>query len=254
MSEDTSIVAISNVHAYLDKDGTAWINAEDVARGLGFVKTEEKFSTTCGRNEKYESVRWARVNQYLSEFGYPKTVGSNDYIPENMFYRLAMKANNEAAINFQAKIADEVLPAIRKTGAYSVRTLSPQDQLFKFMDKLGSVNDPGAQLALIDMFRATIPNTQPNLADPDTITVGNLFQQYIVPVKEIKVIPVGDGVKRHSVTALYNYILKNFHDSIVSFCNYQTGVGRDKALILRNGIEEIIQALIADNLDPNARL
>ena len=244
MSEDTSIVAIGNVHVYLDKDGTAWLNAEDVARGLGFVESKD------GK----EYVRWRTINGYLKDFGFSQEVAKENYIPENMFYRLAMKANNSVAEKFQAKVADEILPTIRKTGTYSVRTLSPQDQLFKFMDKLGPVNDPGAQLALIDMFRATIQNTQPNLVDPDTITVGDLFQQYIVPVKEIKVIPVGDGVKRHSVTALYNYILKNFHDSIVSFCNYQTGVGRNKALILRNEIEEITQALIADNLDPNARL
>lgn len=41
-----------------------------------------------------------------------------DYIPENIFYRLAMKAKNETAERFQALIADEVVPAIRKTGGY----------------------------------------------------------------------------------------------------------------------------------------
>ena len=40
MSKDTSIVTVSNVHAYLDTDGTAWLNAEDVARGLGFTQTK----------------------------------------------------------------------------------------------------------------------------------------------------------------------------------------------------------------------
>lgn len=42
------------------------------------------------------------------------------YIPENIFYRLAMKAKNETAEKFQAKVADEILPAIRKTGTYSL--------------------------------------------------------------------------------------------------------------------------------------
>ena len=41
-----------------------------------------------------------------------------EFIPENIFYRLAMKAKNEVAEKFQAKVADEILPAIRKTGAY----------------------------------------------------------------------------------------------------------------------------------------
>lgn len=55
-----------------------------------------------------------RVNKYLSEFGFHTnaengvlTCGYDDFIPENIFYRLAMKAKNETAEKFQAKVADE---------------------------------------------------------------------------------------------------------------------------------------------------
>lgn len=41
------------------------------------------------------------------------------YIPENVFYRLAMKARSETAERFQALIADEIIPSIRKTGSYT---------------------------------------------------------------------------------------------------------------------------------------
>ena len=102
------IMTIQNVRVYLDANNVAWINAEDVARGLGFVQTKNGI----------EYVRWERVNQYLTEFGFP-TCGENDFIPENMFYRLAMKASNAAAQAFQAKIADEILPTIRKHGVYA---------------------------------------------------------------------------------------------------------------------------------------
>lgn len=44
----------------------------------------------------------------------------DDYIPENIFYRLAMKAKNETAEKFQALVADEIIPSIRKTGSYSI--------------------------------------------------------------------------------------------------------------------------------------
>ena len=111
------VMTIQNVRAYLDEQGTVFLNAEDVARGLGFFKTEEKFSTTSGR-KTYTTIRWERVNGYLKEFGYKTAVGKNDFIPENMVYRLAMKANNETAQIFQSKVADEILPAIRKHGAY----------------------------------------------------------------------------------------------------------------------------------------
>ncbi|EJP28308.1 hypothetical protein HMPREF1147_1699 [Selenomonas sp. FOBRC9] len=54
--------------------GHAWLNAEDVARGWGFVKTEVKDGKT------YESIRWARVNAYLEEFRFRPQVGENDFL------------------------------------------------------------------------------------------------------------------------------------------------------------------------------
>lgn len=107
------ILSINNVHGYMDKEtGTAYLNSGDVARGFGFTKTETK------NGVKYESVRWARVNEYLSSFGFRPNVGEDDFLPENMVYRLGFKASNEAAQKFQAVLADEVLPAIRRHGAY----------------------------------------------------------------------------------------------------------------------------------------
>jgi len=67
-------------------------------------------------------VRWETIHSNLKELGFPNKLGKEDYIPENVFYRLAMKAKNETAEKFQALIADEVIPAIRKHGGY----LTPQ--------------------------------------------------------------------------------------------------------------------------------
>lgn len=101
------IINISGVDCY-EKDGTAYLNLEAVARGLGF--TQQKNGV--------EYVRWETVKAYLTELGFSQQVGKEDFIPENIFYRLAMKAKNEAAEAFQAKIADEVIPSIRRHGAY----------------------------------------------------------------------------------------------------------------------------------------
>lgn len=108
------ILSINNVHGYLDKEtGIAFLNAEDVARGFGFTQIAKSGNVV---------VRWERVNRYLCEFGFIPTCGdgvkAGDYIPENMVYRLGFKANNEVAQRFQAVLADEVLPSIRKHGAY----------------------------------------------------------------------------------------------------------------------------------------
>lgn len=103
------ILNINNVHGYLDKEtGTAYLNAEDVARGFGFVESKSGV----------EYVKWRRVNAYLHEFGFSPDVAKDDFLPENMVYRLGFKASNEVAQKFQAVLADEVLPAIRKTGGY----------------------------------------------------------------------------------------------------------------------------------------
>lgn len=86
------ILNISNVHGYMDKQtGTAYLNAEDVARGLGF--------TTVAKSGN-EVVRWARVNTYLDEFGFSQHVGKDDFLPENIVYRLGFKASNEVAQKF----------------------------------------------------------------------------------------------------------------------------------------------------------
>ena len=68
--------------------------------------------------ERWESVRWARVNEHLAEFEFPP-VDKDSFIPESEFYLLAMKAKNEKAKQFQWKVASKILPSIRKYGFYS---------------------------------------------------------------------------------------------------------------------------------------
>lgn len=101
------IMNISGIECF-EKNGVAYLKLETVARGLGFTQIAKSGN---------EVVRWERVHKYLEELSVP-TCGDDGFIPENIFYRLAMKAKNEAAETFQAKIADEVIPSIRKHGAY----------------------------------------------------------------------------------------------------------------------------------------
>lgn len=107
---DNQILNINGIDCY-EKDGVAYLKLETVARGLGFTEI-------AGSGN--ECIRWRTVKKYLSELGIATSCDGNlpDYIPENIFYRLAMKAKNEAAEKFQAKVADEVIPSIRKHGAY----------------------------------------------------------------------------------------------------------------------------------------
>lgn len=119
--ETTSIINIHGVDCY-EKDGIVYLRLETVARGLGFTQTQVK------NGKEYVSVRWETVFRYLEEIGFPNKLGKDDFIPENIFYRLAMKAKNETAERFQAKIADEVIPTIRRTGSYSARPMTLAEQ------------------------------------------------------------------------------------------------------------------------------
>ena len=129
MSENkNNLVCISGVRGY-EEDGVAYLHIEDASRGLGFERTQTKDGV------EYTSIRWATVEGYLTEFGFHQQVGENGkphdyYIPENIFYRLCMKAKNEVAEKFQAKVADEIIPSIRKTGSYGMSKISRKDQLF----------------------------------------------------------------------------------------------------------------------------
>jgi phage antirepressor YoqD-like protein len=121
----SNLSTIKNTRCFIDDNGTAQLNLEDVARGLGFTEI-------AGSGN--ETVRWRTIKGYLEGFGFIATscdtyspqVGKETFIPENIFYRLAMKAKNETAEKFQAIVADEILPAIRKTGTYSASPQIPQ--------------------------------------------------------------------------------------------------------------------------------
>lgn len=101
-----NLITIQNVRGYIGKNGIAFLNLEDVARGLGFTQVKN--------NKEY--IRWETLEKYLSEFS--QQVGKNEFIPENVFYKLCMKANNEVARKFQDLVCDEILPSIRKDGGY----------------------------------------------------------------------------------------------------------------------------------------
>ncbi|MDY4166111.1 MAG: phage antirepressor KilAC domain-containing protein [Fournierella sp.] len=121
---------ISGVKCY-EENGNAYLRLEDVARGLGFITV-----ATSGN----EVVRWNTVHKYLSDLGVATSCNGSgfkdmcpEYIPENIFYRLAMKAKNETAEKFQALVADEIIPSIRRTGGYIAgqKELSPDELMAK---------------------------------------------------------------------------------------------------------------------------
>lgn len=136
---ELQIFNIDGVECY-EKDRTAYLKLETVARGLGFTET---------KNGK-EYIMWRRVDGYLSELGFGTFAERPEYIPENIFYRLAMKAKNAAAEKFQAKVADDIIPSIRRTGSYQVKPMSPEEMM-------------RIQLGMIDGHESRISNLENNM-------------------------------------------------------------------------------------------
>ena len=115
----TNIEIIKGVRCYVDKDNVAQLNLEDVANGLGFTKTDRK------GDSEYKRVNRQALQKWMQTFGISNSEkeGLPDFIPEPIFYLLAMKADNETARAFQHTIAYDVLPAIRRHGLYAVDQL-----------------------------------------------------------------------------------------------------------------------------------
>lgn len=124
-------ITIQGIDCY-ELNGVAYLKLDAVARGLGFTKKADSGN---------EVVNWTRVRHYLSELGVVQKCTTGDYIPENVFYRLAMKAKNDVAEKFQAKVADEIIPTIRKHGMYATpemaeRMLNDPDVMIRVLQEL----------------------------------------------------------------------------------------------------------------------
>ncbi|WP_125772375.1 phage antirepressor KilAC domain-containing protein [Companilactobacillus furfuricola] len=109
-----------------NQNGDIKFDAEKAAIGLGIFENKN--------NKKY--VIWKRISKYLST-----QVSKGDFITEPQFYKLAIKANNATAEKFQDWVTSEVLPTIRKHGAYLTdsaieQTLTDPDYLIKLATQL----------------------------------------------------------------------------------------------------------------------
>lgn len=97
-----------SIRTILNPDGSISMNAEDTAVGFGWVRM---------KNGK-QYVMWDRFDKFCAGYGFPHKCGKDDYIPESLFYILGMKASNEKAKEFQLWLAQDVIPTIRRHGAF----------------------------------------------------------------------------------------------------------------------------------------
>jgi prophage antirepressor-like protein len=97
------------VRTVVGDDGEPLFVGKDVADALGYQRSRDAIAQHCK----------GAVKRRL-----PTSNGDQDMtvIPERDVYRLIMRSKLPAAERFEEWVVGEVLPAIRKTGSYSVKS------------------------------------------------------------------------------------------------------------------------------------
>lgn len=94
----------------LDEDGKVLFCGNDVAKALGYTNPRDALNRHC---------RCVVKRDVPHPQSHDKTIEMS-FIPEGDIYRLAAKSELPGAEKFESWIFDEVLPTIRKTGAYQL--------------------------------------------------------------------------------------------------------------------------------------
>jgi|WetSurMetagenome_2_1015567.scaffolds.fasta_scaffold00674_22 prophage antirepressor-like protein len=108
------------IRTIVDTQGNPWFVARDVATMLGYANPPEAIRTHCKRARAIDSigvsVSLTLQNQTLM-------------IPESDVNRLINRSKLPKAEAIQDWLCEEVMPSIRKTGAYQLKAMTPAEML-----------------------------------------------------------------------------------------------------------------------------
>lgn len=74
------------VRTIQNQDGSILVNAEDTARGFGWIQVETK------GDKIYSTIKWARMNKFIKELGSSECIAKGDYIPLELVFKLEYKS------------------------------------------------------------------------------------------------------------------------------------------------------------------
>lgn len=97
------------------KDGEPWFVANDVAKALGYSVPKDAVATHCDYARLFKGGDLPPLNN-LNGLGIPPR--GMMFIPESDVYALIFGSTLPAAKDFRTWVCEDVLPSIRKTGAY----------------------------------------------------------------------------------------------------------------------------------------
>lgn len=137
----------------LEENGTVLFCASDVAEALGYAKSRNAITAHC---------------RYALKRGVPHPQAENKeiemtFIPEGDVYRLIARSKLPSAEQFERWVFDEVLPSIRKHGAYMTpetlqAAIMNPDIMIQLCQQLKAEQDKNTALRA-DLSKATVRNT-----------------------------------------------------------------------------------------------
>ena len=95
----------------IEKDGEPWFVGKDVAEALGYKKPENAIANHVSDEDKTSTLIQGSGSNYKSK----ATI-----INESGLYALIFESKLEKAKAFKHWVTSEVLPALRKTGSYTI--------------------------------------------------------------------------------------------------------------------------------------
>ena len=123
MNENNKLAVFSNPDfgevRTLEINGEPWFVGKDVATALGYAKTRNAIATFVDEDD---ALKWGLTDSLGRE-------QETTIINESGLYSLIMSSKMEKAKEFKRWVTSEVLPSIRKTGAYSITQTVSDKQL-----------------------------------------------------------------------------------------------------------------------------
>lgn len=155
----------------------------DVARALGYSNTQDAIIRHCKGVVKHDAITSTRGKQEMS------------FIPESDLYRLVFRSKLPTAEKFTDWVTMEVLPTIRKHGAYMTpqtlqAAISDPDYLLQIVTALKEETDKRKALEITNS-RLIVENQimQPKAEYFDDLVDRNLLTNFRETAKELECKP-----------------------------------------------------------------
>lgn len=134
----------------LEENGEVLFCASDVAKALGYARPNDAISQHCRATVKRSSPISGKMQEI-------------NFIPEGDVYRLIARSKLPSAEQFERWVFDEVLPSIRKHGAYMTpetlqAAIMNPDIMIQLCQQLKAEQDKNTALRA-DLSKATVQNT-----------------------------------------------------------------------------------------------